>query len=301
MTQATLPTLNNSNIGGTKDSYGWNFENQQYQVVYETVGAGTPLLFLPAFSTVSSRTEMSGLAQMLGSSYQVTVLDWLGFGESQRPPVDYNPALFHQLLADFIKSVFNRPIILVAAGHAAGYALKFAQDNPDLVNQLILIAPTWQGPLRVMGLPDEVRNGVENLVRSPGIGQGLYYLNTTHSFLRLMYKRHVYMDEGKLTPEFIGQKHHITSQEGARYAPAAFVTGGLDPVTERSEFLQLLSSVSSPVLIIMAENAPPKSKAEMNAMEEIETVQSVRLPGALGIYEECSQEVGAAIQQFLND
>ena len=51
--------------------------------------------------------------------------------------------------------------------------------------------PTWQGPLRVMGLPDSVRNGVKNLVRAPVIGQGLYYLNTTPSFLRLMYKRHV--------------------------------------------------------------------------------------------------------------
>ena len=44
-------------------------------------------------------------------------------------------------------------------------ALKFAQDNPDIISQLILIAPTWQGPLRVMGLPDGVRNGVKNLVR----------------------------------------------------------------------------------------------------------------------------------------
>ena len=28
-----------------------------------------------------------------------------------------------------------------------------------MVSKLILIAPTWQGPLRVMGLPTVVRNG----------------------------------------------------------------------------------------------------------------------------------------------
>ena len=299
MTTAINQTQINLSIGGTKNVHNWNFLDKQYRVVYETVGEGNSILLLPAFSTVSSRTEMKGIVNILATQYRVTVLDWLGFGESQCPPVDYNPALFQQLVGDFVKSIFNSPIILIAAGHASGYALKFAQDNPDIISQLILIAPTWQGPLRVMGLPDGVRNGVKNLVRSPVIGQGLYYLNTTPSFLRLMYKRHVYVDESKLTPEFIDQKHQITSKPGARYAPAAFVTGAIDPVTNREEFLQLLESVSMPILIILAENAPPKSKAEMEAMAELDKVQTARLAGTLGIYEEYPEAVTEAIQNFL--
>ncbi|MEL6494189.1 MAG: alpha/beta hydrolase [Cyanobacteria bacterium J06623_7] len=298
MTTATDRPQLSSSIGGTKNVYHWNFLDKQYQVVYETIGEGNSVLLLPAFSTVSSRTEMKAIANLLATQYQVTVLDWLGFGESQCPPVDYNPALFQQLLGDFVKSVFNSSIILIAAGHASGYALKLARDNPNIVSQLILIAPTWQGPLRVMGLPDRIRNGASNLVRSPVVGQGLYYLNTTPSFLRFMYKRHVYVDESKLTPEFIAQKHQITSKPGGRYAPAAFVTGAIDPVTNREEFLQLLESVSMPVSIILAENAPPKSKAEMAAMAELDKVQTVRLTGTLGIYEEYPEAVTEAIQNF---
>ena len=165
MTTATNRTQLNSSIGGIKNVFHWNFSDKQYQIVYETIGAGNPVLLLPAFSTVSSRTEMKGIANILATQYQVTVLDWLGFGESQCPPVDYSPVLFQQLLGDFVKSIFNSPIILIAAGHASGYALRFTQDNPEIVSKLILIAPTWQGPLRVMGLPDRVRNGVKNLVR----------------------------------------------------------------------------------------------------------------------------------------
>lgn len=206
MTTTKDPAKLKSGIGGKSNYYNWHFSGKQYRIVFETIGQGNSVLLLPAFSTVSSRTEMKGIANLLATQYQVTVLDWLGFGESERPSVDYNPALFQQLLPDFIKSEFNRPIILIAAGHASGYALKFAQNNAGLISQLILIAPTWQGPLRVMGLPDGVRNGVKNLVRSPIIGQALYYLNTTPSFLRLMYKRHVYVDETRLTPEFIAQK-----------------------------------------------------------------------------------------------
>ncbi|NEO94460.1 MAG: alpha/beta hydrolase [Moorea sp. SIO3G5] len=300
MTTATNPTEINSGIGGTKNFYNWNWQDKHYRVVYETIGAGNPVLLLPAFSTVSSRTEMKGIANLLANNYHVTVLDWLGFGESQCPPVDYNPVLFQQLLADFVNSIFNnKSIIVIAAGHASGYALKFAQDNPDSISKLILVAPTWKGPLRVMGLPDGVRNGVKNLVRSPWLGQTLYYLNTTPSFLRLMYKRHVYVDDTKLTPEFIAQKHEITSKDGGRYAPAAFVTGAIDPVANREEFLQLLDSVPMPVLMILAENAPPKSKAEMIAMAELEQVQTVQLAGTLGISEEYYEAVTAVIEDFI--
>jgi pimeloyl-ACP methyl ester carboxylesterase len=299
MTTVTDLTKINSGIGGQVDRYNWHFSSKQYQVVYETIGQGNPVLLLPAFSTVSSRAEMKGIAQILAARYQVTVLDWLGFGESECPPVDYDSVLFQHLLGYFVKSMFNQSIMLIAAGHASGYALKLAQDNPSIVSKLILVAPTWQGPLRVMGLPDGVRNGVKNLVRSPLFGQTLYYLNTTPSFLRLMYKRHVYVDETKLTPEFIAQKHQITSKNGARYAPAAFVTGAIDPVTKREEFLQLLSSISIPVLIILAENSPPKSKAEMEAMAESERVEAVKLPGTLGMHEEYPEAVAETIQNFL--
>ena len=286
-----------SGIGGQVHEYSWSYSGGQYKVVYETMGKGNPVLLLPAFSTVSSRGEMKGIAQMLANRYQVTVLDWLGFGESECPPVDYNPLLFQQLLRDFVE-IFDRPIILIAAGHASGYALKLAKDKSNLISKIIFIAPTWQGPLRVMGLPVEIRNGVKNLVRSPGLGQFLYYLNTTPSFLRLMYKRHVYVDETKLTPEFIAQKHQITSKNGARYASAAFVTGAIDPVTSREEFLDNLSSVSMPVFLVLAENVPPKSKAEMLAMAELD-VPTVRLPGTLGIYEEYPEAVAEAINNFI--
>ncbi|NEP62789.1 MAG: alpha/beta hydrolase, partial [Symploca sp. SIO2G7] len=52
---------------------------------------------------------------------------------------------------------------------------------------------------------------------------------------------------------------------------------------------------SMPVLIIVAENAPPKSKAEMEAIAELKQVQTVRLTGTLGIHEEYSEAVTEAI------
>ena len=49
----------------------------------------------------------------------------------------------------------------------------------------------------------------------------------------------------------------------------------------------------------MAENAPPKSKAEMLAMTEVENVESINIAGTLGVYEEYSEAVSGFIQDFI--
>ncbi|MBR8826422.1 MAG: alpha/beta hydrolase [Gomphosphaeria aponina SAG 52.96 = DSM 107014] len=287
-------------IGGTVEHFSWNWQQQQeLNLVYEKLGQGNPVLLLPAFSTVSSRTEMAGIARLLADNYEVFALDWLGFGGMKCAPLDYQPPLYHQLLTDFVVARFSEPITIVAAGHATGYAVKLAQTHPDVVSKLVLIAPTWCGPLRVMGVPTWMRQGVKNLVRSPIIGQFLYYLNTTPGFLRFMYSRHVYVDQSKLTKEFITEKRQITQHRGARYAPVAFVTGAIDPVTSRSEFLELIESVSLPILTIIAKQAPPYSLAEMEAMGQVAKVETVRLAGTLGIHEEEYEAVYQAIRSFI--
>jgi hypothetical protein len=39
---------------------------------------------------------------------------------------------------------------VIAAGHAAGYALAHGCDHPDAFERLVLLAPTWRGPLPTM-------------------------------------------------------------------------------------------------------------------------------------------------------
>lgn len=285
-------------LGGTVQTYDWQWQNQTLTVAYETLGEGEPILLLPAFSTVSNRAELRDLATGLAPHYQITALDWPGFGESDRLPLDYSPALYTQFLQDFVAATFKPPITLVATGHAAGYALDVANRTASC-GKLVLVAPTWRGPLAVMGVPPALRSGVKELVRTPLLGQTLYGLNTQPAFLKWMYRRHVFVDEQHLTPDYIQQRHQSTQQPGARYAPAAFVTGGLDPVQSREAFLQRIEALACPVMIVVAEQAPPASKAEMEAMAALANVQSTRLTGTLGLAEEYGPTVAAAIKPFL--
>jgi pimeloyl-ACP methyl ester carboxylesterase len=242
---------------------------------------------------------MRGIADRLASQFQVVALDWLGFGESARPPIDYRAALYHQLLQDFVRERFDRPIAAIAAGHAAGYMMELAQKMPKACSRIVLSAPTWRGPLTSMGVSQPIASAVRQVVRSPIVGQALYQLNTTPAFLRSMYNSHVFANDEHLTAEILGQKWQITQQPGARFAPAAFVTGALDPVCDRSEFLAYFQPLPTPVMVVVGEQAPSSSTAEMEALAKLPGVEARWLPGALGLHEEYPESVVDAALPFL--
>jgi pimeloyl-ACP methyl ester carboxylesterase len=298
---SNLTSSKNPVIKSSLSKYQWNWQGQTLTIAYETDGVGAPLLLLPSFSTVSSRTEMSGLANCLSSQFQVTSLDFPGFGDSSRSKLDYAPPLYRQFLADFVRDIYGGvPVTIIAAGHAAGYALNLAATVSDSVSKLVLVAPTWRGPLPTMaGGQKPWLKVVRELIRTPILGQFLYQLNTTPSFLSFMYRRHVYADASKLTPELLKQKRTLTQQPGARFGAGAFVTGGLDPYLDRSEAISHLQSLSIPVLVAIGESSPPKSKAEMLAMVEVNGVVSYTLPGTLGLHEEYPLELYREILVFL--
>ncbi|MBO3462829.1 alpha/beta hydrolase [Aetokthonos hydrillicola Thurmond2011] len=290
---------NTTDIGGVVQEYIFVFENQQVRVVYETLGEGSPLLLLPAFSTVSMRTEMGEIGKLLSPNFQIVAVDWPGFGESSRLPVQYRPALYHEFLEKFVASVFKTPVAVVAAGHSAAYVLQLAKEKPHLFSRIVLVAPTWRGPLPTMGVNEQIAGVVRDLVRSPIPGQLLYKLNTAPSFLSFMYRSHVYVDGAKLTPSFIEYKWQNTQQPGARFAPAAFVTGNLDAVKNQADFLALARSLSVPLMVVIGESSPPKSRADMDALAALPGVQKAILPGSLGMHEEYPEAIVGAIQGFL--
>jgi pimeloyl-ACP methyl ester carboxylesterase len=287
--------------------YSWSWHRQTLQVAYSIFpGPGAAsnsspsVLLLPAFSTVSSRGEVAEIAAILASEFRVTTVDFPGFGDSDRPPLQYTPELYQQFLTDFIRDVVQQPVTVVATGHTAGYVMQLAQQQPDWFKQIILVAPTWRGPLPSMMKGQKPWfKLLRELVRSPILGQALYQINTTPSFLQMMYQRHVYATATSITPTLIAQKRQITQQPGARYAPAAFVTGGLDPVTDRATFQSFFQNLPVPILLMIGADCPPKSKAEMESIAQLPGVQTVILPGTLGMHEEYAPQVAREIRQVL--
>jgi pimeloyl-ACP methyl ester carboxylesterase len=297
---AAESTASPFSIGGSVRNHSWSWKGKPMTTVYEVLGEGKPILLLPSLSTVSSRLEMRGLAEILAHKYQVFVLDWVGFGESSRPAIAFTPAVLEACLRDFVRTVFQEPVVVIAAGHAAGYVMELAQRQPVPWKWIVLVAPTWRGPLpTMMGNRRWIYRLLQKLINLPILGQFLYSLNTKPKFLKLMYRRHVFVEEKNLTPDFIQRKWQITQERGARFGPAAFVTGGLDLVKKREEWFNWFQSRLVPVMIVIGENMPPKSRQEVEILAHFFGVQVYRMPGSLGLHEEYPEQLAEGILPFL--
>lgn len=244
---------------------------------------------------------MFGVANELQSTggFKVHVPDWPGFGDSTRQPMKYSADVFKAFLSEYISKEFSGPVRIVACGHSASFALQLAASHPELVSKLVLVAPTWIAPFRIMGVNPAIREALGSALRAPMIGKALFNSLSSESNLRSQYKSHVFTSEDALTDDFIAQKQAVTSQDNAQFAPSSFITGSLDLAEERSEVLDWLKAVKDKALVVIGNETPKKSVAEMNKMAEVAEPNVVRIPGSLGMHEEFGQEVAQAIMPFL--
>ncbi|CAM6100670.1 unnamed protein product [Calypogeia fissa] len=300
----------------------WKFEGNAIGVYYkEYVQSGMnpkqTILMLPTLSDVSTTDEWQEVAEGLlavDRPYKIVVVDWPGLGLSDRPPIDYTADLLETFLAEFMCSAdgplgssSGGPPVIIGAGHAATIAARALSKGLIQARALVAVAPTWAGPLPIVFGRDstmEFRYGLlRNMLRSPGVGWAMYkYLVSSPKNIRLQYLTHVYADAENVTPAMVENRTALTQRDGARFAPAAFLTGLLDPTSSREELLSVFAKLDGkvPTLVVSTMKSPRRSRAEMEALEGAQGVTKfVKLPGALLPQEEYPDSVSEEILAFL--
>jgi pimeloyl-ACP methyl ester carboxylesterase len=260
------------------------------------------IVLLPALSSISTRHEMRPLQERLAREYSTFSIDWPGFGDEARPQIDWIPEVYAGFLSFLFTSVVRQPYAIIAAGHAAGYVLKHAADAQQVASRLVLIAPTWRGPLpTMMGGHRPFFDRLCHLVDRPIIGPLIYRLNVNPFVVRRMGAGHVYVDSGYLTEERLREKLSVVRASGARFASMRFVTGRLDPFTSRKEFLECARRATALIMVIYGSQTPPRSRVEMEALAALPRIRSVRLPsGKLSVHEEFPDATVEAITPLLH-
>jgi pimeloyl-ACP methyl ester carboxylesterase len=279
----------------------WNWRGETIRLGADASGIGPKVLLLPALSSISSRREMHPLQQRLARRYSTLAVDWPGFGEGPRPQLDWTPEAYAAFLAFLLTSVIARPYSVIAAGHAATYVLEHAASVSEPTTRLVLIAPTWRGPLPTMvGGQRPFFERLCRLVDRPAVGPLIYRLNVNPFMVRRMGAGHVYADPAFLDGERLRQKLNVVRAPGARFASVRFVTGRLDPLASREAFLDLARRAAAPILLVYGAETPPKSRAEMEALAPVPGIRTARLPrGKLAVHEEFPDATFGAIEPFL--
>lgn len=279
----------------------WTIDGRTFAIGVSEAGQGPLALCLPALSSISTRTEMYPLMERLRDKYRVVTVDWPGFGALPKPRIDWTPDLLSKFLDSVLRDIAIDPHTIIAAGHAASYVLHHHAHDAVSQSKLVLIAPTWRGPFpTMMGGDRSWFERVRSAVDRPVIGPAIYALNVSRPIIGMRVRGHVYSDPAFLSGRRKAEKGAVAKAAGARHASVRFVTGGLDRLQSRDEFLRLVEAAPKPLLLVYGDETPPKSCAEMDAASRITGVETLRLKrGKLSVHEEFADHIAPEIVSFL--
>ncbi|PSQ46417.1 alpha/beta hydrolase [Halobacteriales archaeon SW_7_65_23] len=223
-------------LAGDQGTYRW----RGFDVTYAELGdpADEDMLLFHGISAASSNHEFHRVVERLADEYHVIAPDLHGFGHSDRPPLLYSASLYATFVEDAIEDLSDEAPIVVASSLTGAHAAAAARGAD--VSSLVLICPT-----------DSSLGGrqvwLRALFRSPVIGEGLFNLLASKASIRYFNADHGYADPANITDEVVDYEWLTAHQPGARFAPASFVSGFLDPDEPLEE---TLGDVDAPVLLV---------------------------------------------------
>ncbi|WP_336034450.1 alpha/beta fold hydrolase [Halobacterium yunchengense] len=201
---------------GAQHTYRW----RGFDVAYTE--AGDPdrpdVVCLHGVHAAASSREFEGVFDALADDYHVLAPDLPGFGRTDRPPVAYTSSLYESFVADFLNYVADDPVVVGSS--LSGAWATVAADRSDVAG-LLLVCPTADtGPRRPW---------VRSLLRSPLVGEAAFNALTSKPSLRYFDEREGYYRAEHVTDDVLDYQWRTAHQPGARFAPASFAGGYLDP------------------------------------------------------------------------
>lgn len=254
------------------------FEWQQGNIFYKVGGEeneGVPLLFVHGIGAGASSFMWRRNFDELARDFRVYALDLLGFGLSDKPAnVSYSAELYVELIADFVREVAGGRAHVVASSLGAAYSILVADAQPELVESLVLIAPTGTGNLRAR--PGMTGAAFYGLLQSPVLGTSFYNVIASERSIRDYARNELFYDRRRATPRLVAQYYAASHQAGAQHAIAAFLSGYLNTDT-RASFARL----QQPVTLVWGR------QDETNPLEHAAELLSLNPRAGLEIFDRC--------------
>ncbi len=226
-------------IVGVERTYRWRGIETTYTV------AGDPndpeMLLLHGVYAGSSSHEFAPIVDRLSEDYRVIAVDLPGFGRSERPPLVYSSTLYAEFVRDFAADVTDEPIV-VASSLTGSFAVEAASEAD--FEQLVLICPTDE--------TSPERPWLRTLVRTPIVGTTLFNLLASKPAIRYFYDRDGYYDPSRIDDDEVDYAWRSAHQPGARYAPASFSSGTLDP---EFDLATELAGLETPTTLVWGRDA----------------------------------------------
>jgi pimeloyl-ACP methyl ester carboxylesterase len=261
-------------LGGEARWMDW----REGRIFYKEAGAhnpGPPVLFLHGIGAGASSFMWRKNFDALAEDFHVYAPDMLGFGLSDKPATaPYSADLYTELIADFIQEVAKAPADIIANSLAGAFAIRIADERPELVRSLTLIAPTGVDSLRAR--PGMTGAAFYGLLQSPVLGTSFYNVMSSERSIRDYARRQLFYDPSRVTNRLVTQLYAASHQEGAQHAISAFLSGFLN-----TDIRDTFARLKQPVTLVWGK------QDQMTPIEQAASLLSLN-PGAdMEIFDRC--------------
>jgi len=253
---ATEP--DDSALGGVANLYPWKYGRIFFKEAGET-NSGPPVVFIHGIGAGISSFMWRKNFDELANRFHVYALDLLGFGFSDKPAgVSYSAELYIELISDFIREVVGPAANVVGSSLGAAYVVRVADEHPELINSLILNAPSGYNPLHTR--PGMTGAAFYGLLQSPVLGTSFHNVMASERSIRDYALRTMFYDHRRVTDRLVSHLYATSHQVGAQHAIAAFLAGYLNP-----DMAPAFQRLTQPVLLVWGQQdtVNPLGKARL--------------------------------------
>ncbi|HEX7314931.1 MAG TPA: alpha/beta fold hydrolase [Pyrinomonadaceae bacterium] len=212
-------------VGGEAGTYPW----KHGQIFYRHAGdeAAPAVLFVHGIGAGTRSFMWRRNFMPLARDFRVYALDLLGFGYSEKPPnAPYSADLYVELISDFLREVVGRPASVVAHTLSAAFAVRAADEQPELAGSLVLVSPT--GADHLSARPGMTGAAFYGLLHSPVLGTSFYNAVTSERGVRDYARKQLFYERRFATPRLVAHYYAVSHLPGAQYAATAFLSGYLN-------------------------------------------------------------------------
>ncbi|MDA0267693.1 MAG: alpha/beta fold hydrolase [Cyanobacteria bacterium] len=223
-----------------------------HRIRYTIEGTGQPLVLIHGFGASIGHWRKN-IPVLAAAGYQVHALDLLGFGDSDKPALDYSLDLWVALLKDYWQEFIQQPAVFIGNSIGGLLALMMLAEAPEMAKGGVLL--NCAGGLNHR--PDEltaplrlVMGTFTKLVSSDLLGPFIF--NQVRQKFRIRGSlRQVYRNREAITEDLVEMLHGPSCDPGAQKVFAAIVTAPPGPRPEA-----LLPQIQQPLLVLWGENDP---------------------------------------------
>jgi len=228
----------------------WQY--QGHNIKYVVQGTGQPLILIHGFGASIGHWRKN-ISVLAASGYKVFAIDLLGFGGSDKPPLDYTLELWLDMLRQVWGEKINEPATFIGNSIGALLALMAVAESPEMASRGVLInsAGGLNHRPEELNLPLRVIMGTfARVIKSDFFGPFLFDRIRQKPRIRGTL-RQVYRNREAITEELVEMLYAPACDPGAQKVFASVITAppGKSPA-------QLLPLVERPLLVLWGERDP---------------------------------------------